>query len=636
MRKGIHMKRYFLLASLLLAMLMILVGCATTPIPADTETTEDPPKPLTIFADGQTAYTVVRGDKASEKVVLAAASLRDSLKEVSGIKFSLFDEYGYQENGAGAKIVVGEITDDVVARLKSEIRYDDYLVHAEGGNLYLLGGSDEATEKAVKYFVENILGDGKNSLTMEANTDLRYTHKYPARDMTVAGEAITSYRIVYDADLEFSRVRAEEVRDLIIKQSGVLLKTVPDTEEATEYEILVGVTNRSESEAVAAKFEAPNLYWSVSVVGKRLVLVNQGVRSGEAMLKAVAEKIGKLTADAGDINSQNFTANGDVKSMLDKNMVTRQENTDLRVMSNNILRDTNLTENELMKYSNTQRMELLADTYLCYQPDVILLQEMMDGKTVTPVMRKLLADSYVFAEADYLALFEDPEGADDNLKNRKCATPVAYRKDAGMQVLESGFTYLSDMISYHGVSWSVMETKDGNRFLAASVHLSENKTDKGAWMDTYMRDVIKAINVARAKYGDLPVIMGGDFFFWSGTVPYQYTVSQGFADASQTALKKFSEAIGTFHQLGRGEQDRAHEDILFTNNWFEVLSHKILIDINTVNGSDHYPVLVDLRFSKSAIPENIPEYDDGTGSVEIRDEGAGGSGSWDQGAKKEG
>ena len=629
------MKRIILLVSLLLSVLMLLVGCSkVTPSDGDS-TTEEPVVPLTIFADGKTTFTIVRGDKAGDAVVQAAVLLRDTLKEATGISFTLYDEYGYNDNGAGAKIAVGEVTDEVAARLKSQLRYDDYLVHVEGGNLYLLGGSDAATAKAVNYFISSILGENKTSLTMEGNTDLRYTYKYPARELTIAGEAITSYRIVYDADLEFSKVRAGEVRDLIIKQSGAVLEVVPDTEEATEHEILVGVTNRSESVAAAAAFDSPNLYWSASVAGKRLVLTNGGVRSGEAMVKAVSAQLEKLTAAGTDINSSNLALSGDVKSMLDSNTLGRQENTDLRVMTNNVLRDTNLSENELMKYSNAQRAELLADTYLCYMPDVILLQEMMEGKTMTITLRKLLAEYYDFADADYLGLFPDPETPDDNLKNRKYATPVAYRKGAGIQVLESGFTYLSDMVSYHGVSWTVMETQDGNRFLAASVHLSENKTAAGAWMDTYMRDVMKAINVARAKYGDLPVLMGGDFF-WSNVEPYKYTVGQGFADTSKSALKKFSDGLGTFHTLGKGEQDRVHEDLLFVNDWFEALAHKVIIDLYTVNGSDHYPVMVDLRFTKSAIKENIPEFDDGTGNVEIRDEGTGGSGSWDDGAKQEG
>lgn len=635
------MKRIILLVSLLLAALTVLAGCNNVTPPSDeTDTATEPVAPLTLFADGKTNFTVVRGDKAGNEVVQAAVQLRDALKDVSGVSFTLYDEYGYKDNGGGAKIAVGDITDEVAARLKSQLRYDDYLVHAEGGNLYLLGGSEKATAKAVSYFISKLipglLNENKTALKVEGDTDLRYTHQYPARELTVAGEAITSYRIVYDADLEFSRVRAGEVRDLIVRLSGAVLEVVPDTEAETGLEILVGVTNRSESGTIAAGFDSPNLYWSATVAGKRMVLVNGGVRSGEAMLKAVTAQLEKVTAAGKDINSGNFALSGDVKSMLDQNAFARQENTDLRVMTSNILRDTNLTENEFMKYSNFQRCELLADTYLCYLPDVILLQEMMNGKSMTPVLRSLLSGVYEFAEADYLGLFPDPANPDDNLKNRKYAMPVAYRKGSGIQVLESGFTYLSDMVSYHGTSWSAMETKDGNRFLAVSVHLSENKTDKGAWMDTYMRDVMKAIDVARAKYGDLPVIMGGDFFFWSGVTPYLYTVSQGFADASQTALKKFSYGLGTFHTLGKGEQDRAHEDLIFVNDWFEVLSHKILIDLYTVNGSDHYPVMADLHFAKSAIRENIPEFDDGTGNVEIRDEGTGGSGSWDAGTRQEG
>lgn len=631
------MKRSFWLVSLLLAVLMVFVGChETEPTPPDD--TAEPVLPLTLFADGKTSFTIVRGDQAGSTVVNAAVELRKAFQDGAGVNFNLRDEYEYQENGAGAKIAVGAVSDEVAQRLLADLRYDDYLVHAENGNLYLLGGSDEATAKAVSYFVKSVLGDKTGTMTLEGDTDLRYTHKYAVRNLTIAGESITAYRIVYDADLQFSRLRAEELRDLIIEQSGAVLEVVPDTTEAVEHEILVGVTGRAESGAAAAQFAAPNLYWSVTVSGKRLLLVNQGVRSGEAMLKAVTTQFGKLTEDACDINATSFTLSGDVKSMLDKQAFARQEGTDLRVMSSNVLRAVYEGEYET-DYTDAQRAEFLADTYLCYYPDVLLLEEMINGAPLPPVLRRLLSEWYEFPEADYLALFPDPASGEGqhwaNLKDRKYATPVAYRKDVGLKHLESGFTYLSNMISYHGMSWSVLETADGNRFLAASVHLSENKTG-GKWMDTYMRDVMKAINVARNKYGDLPIVMGGDFYFWQSVLPYTYTVGQGFSDVSECALKKFSVAIGTFHTLGKGEQDRSEEDLIFINEtWFEALSHKNIIDFYTVNGSDHYPVMTDLRFRKSATEDSIPEFDDGTGNIDIRDDGPGGNGSWDDGVKTE-
>lgn len=59
--------------------------------------------------------------------------------------------------------------------MATELRYDEYLVHVENGNLYLIGGSDEATINAVNYFIETYLSEGTVSLSLEGNFDMRYT-----------------------------------------------------------------------------------------------------------------------------------------------------------------------------------------------------------------------------------------------------------------------------------------------------------------------------------------------------------------------------------------------------------------------------------------------------------------------------
>lgn len=140
---------------------------------------------------------------------------------------------------------------------------------------------------------------------------------------------------------------------------------------------------------------------------------------------------------------------------------------------------------------------------------------------------------------------------------------------------------------------------------------------------------MKVINTVRSEYGNLPVAANGDWFFWQNTAPYNYLIESGFADASETALKRHSDSIGTYHTIGVGETQRVEEDICFINpEWFTALAHKNLVDFYTVNGSDHYPVLVDLQFKKSASADEIPPFDDGSGSLNIKDEGAGGSGNW--------
>lgn len=632
-KKSFYSKRLLAFSLLLLCLVvsaLTISGCKKkeeneTPVTVD---------PITVFANGSSGYTIVRADKASNEVVMASADLRIAFSERVGIDMPLRDEYEYGRGEQTPTIVVGKTSDEVSVRLSSEIRYDDYLIHVENGNLYLIGGSDGATVNAVNYFIKTYLLQGTDSLSLEGNLDMRYTKEYAIRDLSIAGEPISSYRIVYDNDLFYSKQRANDLNALLIEKCGVNLEVVPDTADEYQFEILVGETNRLQSAAIVDSFDAPNVYYRATVVDNKLVLVNQGVRTGEVILEQIEKYFDTLTADACNITASSLNISGDIKSSTDKKAMERAEGTDLRILQNNVLRAVYKGEYET-EFTEQQRAELLADTYLMYLPDVIILNEMINGCELPGVLRNLLSDYYEFADATYLELFDDPASGSgqhyENLKNRKYATPIAFRKNSGLKEIESGFSYLSNMISYHGVSWTVFETSEGNRFLAVSAHLSNNRNEDNEWITTYAEDALRIVNIARNKYGDLPVVMGGDFFFWQNDkcLPYNYMIDAGYTDASESAQIKHSIGIGTFHDLGVGSQDRSEEDLIFINSeWFTALSHKVLISYGTVNASDHYPVLVDLCFNKASTEDDIPGFDDGTGDLIVKDEGTGGSGVW--------
>ena len=208
--------------------------------------------------------------------------------------------------------------------------------------------------------------------------------------------------------------------------------------------------------------------------------------------------------------------------------------------------------------------------------------------------------------------------------------PIAYRKDAGLTVLDAGFNYLSDMVDYHGASWAVFETTEGNRFLTVAAHLSKNVDENGNESAQWVENVLEIVELAKVKYGQLPIVMGGDWFFAQGnyySTAYNAVITNGYEDVSETAAQKHSAGKGTAHDIGAGTQNGVEIDILFiTPEWFNALSHKIVIDFYTVNSSDHYPVVADLQFAKSATSDDIPNAFDG--KLDIEDEGTVGSGAW--------
>lgn len=623
-------KRLFTILLISLSMLLLFTGCGgggssgdTTP--EDTTPPAVPVDPITLVADGATSYRILYAEGANSAIVNACLSIRTAFMEATGVEILPSDEALFEIYGGTVAIVVGEISDEVTPRLKADLQYDDFVIHVENNNLYILGGSQDATVAAVEWFVGTYLSAPTERITLEGDLDMRYIHEYALTELTIAGNPISAYQIVYDNTLQYSKARANDIRNLIVRYTGVMLDVVPDNGTATENEIVVGVGLRDESKAVAATFDAPNINYSIRISGNKLLIVNEGVRTGEAAVSAFEAFMETLTKENCALTADNVRINGNIRNTADPKALARYEGTDLRLMHSNVL----LSESVANNYTPQQRAELLVDTYLIYSPDIITFNEMIEGRAITSYIRIMLAEYYTFVDADYLELFEDPETMDANLKARNYATPIAYRKDAGLTPLKSGFSYLSDMISYHGAAWTVFEMENGNRFVALSAHFSENKDADGKWITTFAEDTIRILNVARKEYGDLPVVMNGDWFAWQKTAPYLYFTELGFVDASETAIKQHSVGIGTFHDVGVGETGRAEEDIVFINpGWFTALAHKNLVDFYTVNGSDHYPVLVDIRFNRSATADDIDPFDDGTGSLNVKDEGAGGSGEW--------
>ncbi|MBR7098916.1 MAG: hypothetical protein IKC59_05825 [Clostridia bacterium] len=586
-----------------------------------------PVDPVTLASSGASEYVIVRGNNADKSVVTAASDLWTAFNEKTGAKIDLCDEYRYAEKGGSAAIVVGTIGDEVSQNLKRDLRCDDFIVRIDGKNLYLVGGTDAATVNAVKWFIENYLKESVETLSLPGDFDMQYRNPYHVQNLTVAGNDISSYQIIYDADLHYSKACAQAVSDLIAETCGIRLEAKDDTAPETEHEILVGATNREESQGAIDAFELPNLYYSATVVGSKMVVANEGVRTGDAVIAAIKKHLSAIQTESHDLTSENFKLSGNVKS-TDRRAYERVEGTDIRVMQSNVLGTIRDRENG---YTDQQRLELLVDTYLFYMPDVITFNELHNNRDMLfRKMKAMLETYYTFVEAEYLDLFPEITGS-----TATCSTLIAYRNGADLTVLDAGYSYLSDAVNYHGAQWAVFETADGNRFLVTAVHLSQNTDKEGNEITAWAEDVMEIVNVAREDYGDLPVVMGGDWYFgkgWYGEA-YDYIIEQGFDDASEVATNKYSPAIGTSHTIGIGKQDGVEQDLIFINpQWFKALSHKIVVDFYTVNSSDHYPVFADLQFLKSSGEGDIPVMPDGDEHLGVEDESEGCVGSWEDGS----
>lgn len=590
------MRKYWL--CLILVFAAVLTGATA----CKNKTPESPTvRVLPIILDGVSDYCIVRADDASKTVIDAAVSIWSAFSERHGISVSIYDAYAYHQNAEGKKkIVVGDVPKTESELLAKELLFDDYTVCMKENDLYLVGGSDGATAAAVDWFLSECMPKDE-SKSWSVREDFRYEMRatYPLSGLMLAGIPVQNYRIVYPDKSVWSQKLAVQVRNLIRQKCGLAPEIVSDRTSETECEILVGITNRQESREAADSLPERNVYYRIVQSGTRLVLLGGGVQSGNALYADLEARLNALSGDSCDPAQGGLDVTEDIRFSIDRKMQARTSGTELRVMHSNVLFESNAKNGMTPR----ERAELLADTYYCYLPDILTLNECFGGQPMDIALRDLLAEQYIFID------FTDKSSTDKNLQKGYCGTPIAYSKSAGLTLLSSGASTVMNGDAFHSAAWCVMETKTKNRFLVLSVHLPDNRRD-GVWSNEYVKKVIEVIDGVRRTYGDLPCILNGDWFFYqaSGVLPYEYLIGQGFADAGEVAGNQYSVGIGTYHTIGQG-QAQTEEDLTFVSpEWFTVLSHKILRDYNTVNGSDHFPVLCDLRFSRSATADDIPSW----------------------------
>lgn len=260
------------LIAALLAMLFILAafsGCKVPEpdIPGDsyTETTtgtndETPPQDIAITKENSKEYTFIRSWKASDKLKTTLADnfrpLMEKLKDENGKSLSISDDWVEDENNipASAKeIVVGETNRPDGKRLFSSLREKDYLIKYENGRIFILGGSDESTLAALDRFFSEFVDKESGEVRFTDKLDILMKYDYPLASISIDGVSISEYTVVVPEKCDlYTTFAAENLNDYLCANAGFMLKTASDKAESTEYEILIGNTNRPESKVTAS------------------------------------------------------------------------------------------------------------------------------------------------------------------------------------------------------------------------------------------------------------------------------------------------------------------------------------------------------------------------------------------------
>ena len=246
--------------------------------------------------------------------------------------------------------------------------------------------------------------------------------------------------------------------------------------------------------------------------------------------------------------------------------------------------------------------------------DVISLQEVApawwDG---TPLFSHLAVDFGIVRGDEEAALLRAGAPGSYRPPNWVNHEPLLYRKSR-LKLLDSGldFFHLS-LQAEKSVTWGVLEDRtDGRRFIAFATHFwwQGNGVESDAIRELNARHVLNRIADIRRKWGDLPVIGGGDLNCRPGSLAHEAFRLAGYRNAADAApVRSTHRSHHGYPVRGkdgvfRGALRPAADDVpgmsidhIFFSPGFRALRHHIWVGRPEIDVSDHSPVTADFEFT---------------------------------------
>ncbi len=274
--------------SLILAVLLLacsFVACAEEEEPVEDGADEQVQAiTLKVVEGGYTGYSIIRDYKASGTVLGAVLSLQDSFASYLGCEVPIRECYNDRDEAEDIEqeleILVGSTNRKESAQVADGLKTNDYKVDIVGKKIVIVGGSDDATEKAISKFMtalvqaqgnkNEVLQEVKQNLTVykglpEEDPNKKYDvdidtfgsfGKYSYGKATMAGARMDSYMLIYPREGELAtsnRLFAEEMQTYVNRQAGYFMEDKKDVAVVrADYMILIGDTAFTDDALVEA------------------------------------------------------------------------------------------------------------------------------------------------------------------------------------------------------------------------------------------------------------------------------------------------------------------------------------------------------------------------------------------------
>jgi len=226
MNRSCKIKSIFIFA-MALALLLLAAAC-TDSAPEDVTA---PDVPIETLAEGDAVspadFTIMRADVADEDTIAACLTFKKQVQAVCGAEMTLGTDWvkrGAEIPTDTAEIVIG----DTNRRASAGMRRDDWTIEREGSRIYILGGSGEALQAAVEFFLDHFLTAG--GMTIPDNYGTGHTGDY-ALEALQLGDTETVQPVICARDSVTKRY-AEQIAAQLGEKLGIDVEITNKPEES--------------------------------------------------------------------------------------------------------------------------------------------------------------------------------------------------------------------------------------------------------------------------------------------------------------------------------------------------------------------------------------------------------------------
>ena len=530
---------------------------------------------VAVFEDGKCLYKNVvysadASDEESDLAVYVHTSLRELTKTVK-----LSEDAVYNADTKEIVVALSSERYPEIAALQEGLRYSDYVIAEVGNKLIVtaqsLDGLEAATTKLIKMITANV---GKIVTDIVIN-EVRYEAKYKTESFTISGNDIKDYTIIYpkvnkSSDIDYS-VSASAWRSLIGDACGYMLPIADDSTEVRDKEILIGSTNRPESEGYVEP-----LHFEISVSGSKLVVSCGGSYSAEKCIPNFTSAF--VSGTRTTVLDESSTVSGDF--MTDPELA-RTDDTDIRLMSFNILCE-GINWNSTGKILPVQpRLEIFLANLYAYRPDVI---------SVTETSACWAENLHAHLGNGYKLILNKFENGADNY------SAIIYNSET-VRLDGSGLVRYSKYDGSHwcrNMAWGEFTVRStGKEFAFISTHWDVNYPQAIEEADEFNAKIVEL-----SKNGTRPVMTGGDMNARVDDVNYLRLMEYGNVNNAKEVTENLLNDIGTCKILFQPPTRDPYKSIdhIFITKDVTCTMFITMEENATIDMSDHAGIMADVKF----------------------------------------